>query len=164
MQRIYNTSTHETIWRGTQYLVDGIPATVNPPLYLLTDTSRPEPDYDAATQRLRPVAAHADLAASEWVMSSHSVVDLTPEEIAENAILAARKIWPNAAAFLGEFSMPALAAISLSLDPTIAALRLLLTSWPSDIWSDDPRIISGLAALVDVGIIDQDRITQITTR
>ncbi len=72
--------------------------------------------------------------------------------IAQQEALATRKIWPNAAAFLGEFIMPELAAISLSTDPTVAALRLLLASWPSDVWSDDPRIVGGLAALVDSGI------------
>jgi hypothetical protein len=69
--------------------------------------------------------------------------------------VAARKTWPNAAAFLGEFSLPELAAISLSTDPTIAALRLLLASWTADIWSDEPRIQLGLAKLVETGIIDE---------
>jgi hypothetical protein len=155
MQRIINTVTLETVWRGSEYLVDGIPATVDPPLYLLTDATRPAPSHDATTQRLRHVAAHADLGAGEWVLSSYEIIALTPEEIAENAILAARKIWPNAAAFLSEFTMPELAAISLSLDPTIAALRLLLASWPADIYSDDPRIIGGLGALVAAGIITE---------
>jgi hypothetical protein len=68
-----------------------------------------------------------------------------------------RKIWPNSAAFLSEFTMPELAAISLSLDPTIAALRLLLASWPADIYSDDPRIIGGLSSLVAAGIITEAR-------
>ena len=157
MKRIINTSTLETTWRGTEYLVDGIPGTVDPPLYLLADTTRPAPDYDAATQRLRTVPPHADLDAAEWVVSSHESIDLTPEEIAENEILSARKVWPNAAMFLAEFSMPELAAIELSLDPTIAALRLLLASWPADIYSDDPRIIGGLDALVSAEIIDEAR-------
>jgi hypothetical protein len=68
-----------------------------------------------------------------------------------------RKIWPNSAAFLSQFTMPELAAISLSLDPTIAALRLLIASWPADIYSDDPRIIGGLSALVEAGVITEAR-------
>ncbi len=75
-----------------------------------------------------------------------------------------RKIWPNSAAFLAEFTMPELAAISLSLDPTIAALRLLLASWPADIYSDDPRIIGGLSALVAVGIITEARRKEILAK
>jgi hypothetical protein len=68
-----------------------------------------------------------------------------------------RKIWLNSAAFLAEFTMPELAAVELSTDPTIAALRLLLASWPADIYSDDPRIIGGLSALVAAGIITEAR-------
>jgi hypothetical protein len=100
------------------------------------------PDYDPATHH-----------APEWADGQWVSTPLTPEEIAASA----RKIWPNAATFLAEFTMPELAAISLSLDPTIAALRLLLASWPADIYSDDPRIIGGLSALVAVGIITESR-------
>lgn len=83
--------------------------------------------------------------------------------IAQQEALAARKIWPNAAAFLGEFIMPELAAISLSTDPTVAALRLLL-AWPADVWSDDPRIVMGLTALVSAGIIDETRKAEIIAK
>lgn len=164
MQRIYNTDTKATIWRGDEYLVDGIPATVEAPLYLLAETSRPAPDYDTATHKLISIPAHADLDAGEYVLSSYEVVALTPEEIAENAAIAARKVWPDAAAFLAEFSMPELAAISLSLDPTIAALRVLLASWPKDVWSDDPRIVGGLTALVGAGIIIEARRAEIVAK
>lgn len=71
--------------------------------------------------------------------------------------MTTRKTWLNAAAFLAEFSMPELAAISLSTDPTVAALRLLLLAWPADVWSDDPRIVGGLEALVASGIIAEGR-------
>jgi hypothetical protein len=75
-----------------------------------------------------------------------------------------RKIWLNSAAFLSEFTMPELAAISLSLDPTIAALRLLLASWPADVWSDDPRIVMGLDALESAGIINEARRGEIVAK
>ena len=100
------------------------------------------PAHDASTQR-----------APEWGDGEWIVRDLSPDELAARA----RKVWPNAAAFLGEFTMPELSAISLSLDPTIAALRLLLASWPADIYSDDPRIVGGLSALVAAGIITEAR-------
>jgi hypothetical protein len=109
----------------------------------------PKPTHDPATQ-----------AEAEWIDGAWVVVDLTPDELAARA----RKTWPNASAFLGEFSMPELAAISLSADPTIAALRLLLASWPSDVWSDDARIVMGLAALVSAGIIDETRSAEITAK
>lgn len=76
---------------------------------------------------------------------------------AQDAVLADRKTWKNAAAFMAEFTMPELASVSISQDPTVAALRLLLSAWPSDVWSDDPRIQMGLAALVSTGIIDETR-------
>jgi hypothetical protein len=164
MKRIYNTSTLETVWRGTEYLVDGIPATVEPPLYLLADATRPAPAYDAAIERLQSIAPVADLGSGEWVTSSYDVVALTSDEIAENAIIAARNTWPNASAFLGEFTMPELAAIELSTDPTIAALRLLLASWPADVWSDDPRIVMGLDALESAGIITDARLGEIVAK
>jgi hypothetical protein len=107
------------------------------------------PEYDAATHH-----------APEWVDGQWVSVALTADALAA----LARKTWPNAAAFLSEFSLPELAAISLSTDPTIAALRLLLASWPADVWSDDPRIVMGLAALVSAGIIDETRSAEITAK
>lgn len=74
-----------------------------------------------------------------------------------NQTIESRKVWPNAAAFMAEFTLPELASVSLSQDPTVAALRLMLSAWPSDVWSDDPRIQMGLAALVSSGIIDETR-------
>ena len=153
MKRIYNTITGKTIWRGLEYQVDGQPATVDAPLFILDEVERTAPEYDSATQRLSSVPAHADIEAGEWVLRSYEVVALSADELAANA----RKTWPNAAAFLNEFTMPELAGISLSSDPTIAALRLLLASWPSDIWSDDPRIQAGMEVLVSSGIIDEER-------
>jgi hypothetical protein len=108
-----------------------------------------QPEYNAATQH-----------APEWIEGAWVVRDLTPEELAA----LARKVWPNASAFLAEFTMPELAAIELSTDPTIAALRLLLASWPADVWSDDPRIVMGLAALVSAGIIDETRSAEIVAK
>jgi hypothetical protein len=107
------------------------------------------PAHDAFTQH-----------APEWGDGEWIVRDLTPDELAA----AARKTWPNAAAFLGEFTMPELAAIELSTDPTIAALRLLLASWTADVWSDDPRIVMGLDALESAGIITEARRGEIVAK
>ncbi len=81
MKRIFNTKTRATIWRGETYTVDGNPATVEPPLYLLTDVQREQPIYDEATQRLESLAPHADLNSLEWVTLSWQIVDLTAEEL-----------------------------------------------------------------------------------
>jgi hypothetical protein len=111
-----------------------------------------DPPTLAAGEACDPILVwHEDRVERDWQVRSQ-----TADE--------ARKTWPNAAAFLGEFSMPELAAISLSTDPTVAALRLLLASWPSDVWSDDPRIIMGLGALVSAGIIDETRSAEIVAK
>ena len=68
-----------------------------------------------------------------------------------------KKIWPNAEAFVAEFTMSELSAISLSTNTTIAALRFMLSAWRSSVQSDDPRVILGLNALVDTGIISRHR-------
>ena len=82
----------------------------------------------------------------------------------QDAVLLNRKTWKDSAAFIQEFTLPELAAVSLSQDPTVAALRLLLSAWPSDVWSDDPRIQMGLAALVTNGIIDETRLAAIVAK
>ena len=70
---------------------------------------------------------------------------------------AAYKIWPNVQAFMAAFTMPEKAQIALSTDPTIAALRLELTTWLSDVHSDDSRVVLGLDKLVELGILTTER-------
>jgi hypothetical protein len=72
-----------------------------------------------------------------------------------------RKVWPNSQAFLTEFTFPEMAAISLSADPTIAALRLLLSAWAGEVYSDDERVQTGLDALVATGILTEQRRAEI---
>jgi hypothetical protein len=80
------------------------------------------------------------------------------EDLAEKAeAIVARKIWHDSAHFLQSFSLAETAAISISSDSTIAALRLILATWRSEIWSDDPRIVAGLDALVAAQIITTQR-------
>lgn len=107
------------------------------------------PTFDPATQ-----------AAPTWENGEWVVRDLTPEELAA----AARKVWPNSSLFLQSFTFPEMAGISLSTDPTIAALRLLLTAWAGEVWSDDPRIQMGMQALVASGIINQARADDILAK
>lgn len=71
------------------------------------------------------------------------------------------KIWPNSQAFLSEFTMQEMAAIALSTDQTIAALRLLLSVWFSEVHSNDPRVTTGLDKLVELNIITEDRKNEI---
>jgi hypothetical protein len=71
------------------------------------------------------------------------------------------KRWPDAEAFVAEFTLPEMAAIGLSTEPTIAALRFLLSSWRSQVISDDPRVQAGLDALVQTAIISEQRRAEI---
>lgn len=73
------------------------------------------------------------------------------------------KKWENVQGFMGEFTMQEKAQIALSMDPTIAALRLELTTWLSEVHSDDPRVVMGLSKLVELGIISEQRKTEITS-
>lgn len=101
------------------------------------------------TQKAEPVLQwFSDRVERQWKVS-----DLQGQALAD----ALRKVWPNVQAFMAEFSMEELAAISLSTDPTIAALRMVLMTWLSEVHSDDPRVIAGLARLIEVGILTQSR-------
>ena len=73
------------------------------------------------------------------------------------------KKWRNVEAFMGEFEMPEKAQIALSMEPTIAALRLELTTWLSEVRADDPRVQTGLDKLVELGILTETRKEQIVT-
>lgn len=68
-----------------------------------------------------------------------------------------RKVWADAKDFMDGFGLEEMALISLSSNPIIAALRLLLSTWLGPIWSDDERVEMGLNALVTDGIITEER-------
>jgi len=74
------------------------------------------------------------------------------------------KIWPNSQAFLSEFTMQEMAAISLSTDQTIAAMRLLLSVWFSEVHSNDERVINSLNKLIELNIITEDRKNKILSK
>ena len=71
--------------------------------------------------------------------------------------IQAIKTWSNVQKFMAEFTMQEKASIALSADPTIAALRLELTTWFSQVLSNDPRVVAGLDKLVELGIISAQR-------
>ncbi len=77
----------------------------------------------------------------------------TPEEL--------RKVWRDGEAFLDSFTLQEQAMISLSNNPTIAALRLKMCARRSPIWSDDPLTQMGITALIEQGIITNERAEQI---
>lgn len=70
-------------------------------------------------------------------------------------------MWSNAQAFMAAFSMEEKAAVALSTDPTLAALRFELSTWLSTVHADDARVMAGLNKLVELGIISAERKTEI---
>ena len=123
------------------------------PPVLVDLVDSPKPPL-AANQIAEPVLVWTDTGCTrDWV-----VRDMTPSELADSL----RKVWPSSVQFLGEFTMPELGGIGVSIDPTIAAMRLILSSWIGPIYSDDPRVVMGLAALEANGVITAVRRAQIS--
>ena len=71
------------------------------------------------------------------------------------------KSWPNSHEFLNELTDDE--RNSLATTPNVAGLALLLSSWQSNVVSDDPRIEAGLAAPVAVGVLTQARVDEIVS-
>lgn len=69
--------------------------------------------------------------------------------------------WDTPQDFLAEFTMPEKAAIELSTDMTIAALRFELSAWQSSVRADDPRVTAGVTRLVELGVLTTERQQQI---
>lgn len=147
MPLYYNTTTFE-LKDFPQDFVDACEQSGNPKLADYAPVP-PAPSYDPATQH-----------PPTWAQGQWSVTNKTPEELAADA----RKVWPTSAKYLLEFTLPEMSAISLSEDPTIAALRLLLATWDTEVWSDDPRVVAGLDAIEVAGIIDAGRRAEILAK
>jgi hypothetical protein len=113
------------------------------------------PPVVGTTQKAEPhLVWFDDRVERQWL-----IADLSPEEIAQKQ----QKIWPNVQQFMAEFTMSEKAAVALSTDPTLAALRLELSTWFSTVHSNDPRVVMGLDKIVELGIISTDRKTEIIT-
>lgn len=109
----------------------------------------------------------ATLAPDEMLEASAIAQGIPYESKGEPEPAVARKVWPNSAAFLMEFmpggDLSKVAAIQNTTNAKIAALRLLLSVWPQEVWSDDPRIQLGMAELAKVGIITEQEKESILT-
>lgn len=143
----YNTTTYE-VKDFQPELIAAWTANNNPKLNDY-DEIPSAPLYNAATQH-PPV----------WVQDNWIIADKTADELAADA----RKVWETSARYVLEFSLQEMAAISLSTNPTIAALRLLMASWDGEVWSDDPRVIAGLNELENESIIDAGRKLEILAK
>lgn len=76
---------------------------------------------------------------------------------AESMLAQQIKTWQNVQEFMGEFTIQEKGAIALSMDPTIAAMRLEITTWLSEVHADDPRVVAGISRIVELGIITPER-------
>jgi hypothetical protein len=72
-----------------------------------------------------------------------------------------RRVWQTAADFLAEFSQQEQLEISISQIPAVRALVLSLSVWPSEMWSDDARVQAGFHALIESGLLTEQRANEI---
>lgn len=107
------------------------------------------PAHDSATQH-----------PPEWESGQWVIREKTAEDLAADA----RKIWDNAAEFLAEFSVSEAESIATSQNATVKRLVLRLSTWPGQVFSDDPHVAGGLSLLVTLGIITSTRRTEIITK
>lgn len=75
-----------------------------------------------------------------------------------------RKIWATKSLFWSEFSELEKVSILTSEHAEVKVLYSELTMWTGEVWSDDPRITTGLSALVNLNILTESRKKQILTK
>ena len=127
-------------------------------LLVLDEIHEDPPAYNADTHRLVPIESVDTVA--KTITYGWGTIELTEDELAAEA----RKIWDTSADFIAEFTLEELAAVQLSTNATIAALRLILAAWRAPVWSDDPRIQLGLATMVSENLITTERRDAILTK
>jgi len=99
-----------------------------------------QPSYDAATHT-------CEWGAGEWVVSPIPA--------------PTRRVWASGGHLWGEFTDLERVSVAASEVPQIKALVLALAFWPDQVFSDDPRVQSGFAALVTTGLLSPQRANEI---
>jgi hypothetical protein len=145
MSTYFHTTTHETRDFDDAWF-DASVAAGNPKVegWIL----RPNAPTPSSTQH-----------APEWINGQWVTREKTAEELAADA----RKIWPSSADFWATFTDTEKLAILASTIAGIILLREELRLWTGEVWSDDARVQAGLAGLVAVGILTDDRKQAILT-
>lgn len=87
-------------------------------------------------------------AAHDQALALHEADMLSRQQIKE---------WASVEAFVEEFSLSECAAVEMSANPQIAALRFKLKTWQSPVHANHPLVQDGMAALVAEGIITEER-------
>lgn len=80
------------------------------------------------------------------------------------AAAAARKVWPNAGAFVADFAPAEIVAIARSGDDTLTYLDYVLKTWQGPLHSDDPSVQAAFARLLALGILTEARVTQLLAK
>jgi hypothetical protein len=127
-------------------------------LIVLNEVTQAPPDFDADTQRLGKTQV-VDVVA-KTLTHGWDIINITDDELAART----RKTWMTSADFIAEFTLDELAAVQLSTNAIIAALRLILAAWSKPVWSDDPRIQLGLSTMVSENLITAERSAEILAK
>jgi len=127
-------------------------------LLALEEITLKVPEFDEATHRL--VRTQVVDPVAKTITYGWCAVELTADELAAKA----RKTWMTSADFIGEFTLGELAAVQLSTNATIAALRFILAAWSKPVWSDDPRIQLGFTTMVSENLITAERKAEILAK
>jgi len=77
MNRIVNTETGLSTWRGEEYLVDGRPGLVEPPLVIMQEIDLGPPSYNPANQAIHRTEG---IVGGSWV-ATYSIVPIVPSEV-----------------------------------------------------------------------------------
>lgn len=72
-----------------------------------------------------------------------------------------RKVWPTAAHFWGEFTETEQLSIVSRNETEVKYLIVALSVWPSEVWSDDPRVVNAMQMLVSRNILTAQRVAQL---
>lgn len=100
----------------------------------------PAPVYDPATHTC------------EWGEGQWVVAPIPPPT---------RRVWQTAADFWASFTLPEQVAVSASDIPAVRALVVSLSVWQAEMWSDDARVQAGFHALIQSGLLTEERANEI---
>lgn len=151
MKKLYDTTTQQI---KDYPRADDAPVIGLDPRYVVLNVIETPPPEIAANETAVRIADLIDLNAGTLTWAWR--IDTLPPA-------PDYKIWPTIQQFMECFTMSEKAALGLSTDPTIAALRIDASTWLTPVHANDSRVVMGLDKMVELGIISADRKTEIIT-
>lgn len=73
------------------------------------------------------------------------------------------KIWDNAIMFWESFNLNEQLLLANSNDPILNLMKIWLSIWKNEIWSNDPRVENALNKAEELGLITTERKNEILT-